>query len=106
MTFYSHVNLEPRIGKRGTTELVTPTPFRKERAEEILAECQKKAGCTPWSDQLDKVMTDGEYAFVKSVWDFIPNGNSSFANAFFMVMKGEVIEAHEIYHAELAKLED
>jgi hypothetical protein len=104
VTFYSHVKLVPRKAKRNNPNLFTPTPFRKERAREIFDECRKSHG--PWSDQLDKVMTDGEYAFVKSVWDVIVDGERSFATAFFRILRGGVIEEHELYHAELAKLED
>lgn len=63
-------------GERKEVLDVTPTPFNQDRAEKIYADRSTTAG------QFDHLFTDGEFAYVMSVWDAIPNGSSTFNSAF------------------------
>lgn len=69
--------------------LVTPTPFDKERAEEIVTAAKAAAKHGPYSDQMDDQMTDGELAYIAAVWDCCP-GTASWMNAFGHVRSGSV----------------
>jgi hypothetical protein len=86
-------NLKPRKvvrwerGQRIENENVMPTPFSKERAQEIRDNAGKAAKYGPWSDQLSPNMTDGEIAFVHCVWDCM-DGSSAFVNAFGLILCG------------------
>ena len=90
--------LEPRKvvywnkGQRYEFDNVIPTPFGKERADEIFEQCKADAKHGPWTDQLSNNLTHGEIAFVHCVWDCM-NGNSSFSSAFF-VIRNEMTKAY------------
>jgi hypothetical protein len=82
------IDLGPFSGKGWDAEkpwrqgamLVPATPISKERAKEIIEAAQARAHCTPWSDQLVRVMTQGEYHHVRNVWDTLP-GHTCFVDA-------------------------
>lgn len=74
-------------------QLVHPTPFGKERAQEIIDAAKAATICGPWSDKLRDVMTDGEIVYVLAVWDCC-SGSSSFMSAFYHVLQGN-IEAYQ-----------
>jgi len=57
-------------------------PMTPERAKEIIAQAKAQAGCGPWSDQLDKVMTDIEREEVRHKWQTMP-GYTCFVDALF-----------------------
>ena len=98
--------LEPRKvvrwqgGQKTEIENVMPTPFSKERAQEIRNNAGEAAKYGPWSDQLSPNMTDGEIAFVHCVWDLM-DGSSAFVNAFGLILCG----AFESYVREYEKLD-
>lgn len=85
-------------GKKKST-CVDPTPFTKERGEEIFQNAREQAKSMPWVEFLDKNMTDGEIAFVHCVWDCM-SGSSCFADAFHVIRRGEL----ESYQREYAKV--
>ena len=68
--------------------VVTPTPFSAERAREIIEIAQGMTLHGPWSDNLDDVLTDGEYAYVLRVWASIPSGASTFLSALYAIAEG------------------
>ena len=56
-----------------------------ERAKEVYAQCRKQAGCGPWSDQLDNVLTSDEDFDLRKLWRTMP-GHTCFVDALFRVM--------------------
>lgn len=72
-----------------TRTAAMPTPFDQERAETIFQLCRAAARSTPWVEQLDKQMTDGEIAYVKALWDTMP-GYTCFCDAFHRIRLGRV----------------
>lgn len=75
-------------GKRVST-CVDPTPFQKERGEEIFENARTQAKNMPWVEFLDRNMTDGEIAYVHCVWDLM-SGSSCFVDAFHVIRQGAV----------------
>ena len=71
-------------GQKQVVENVPPTPFNKERAQEILDNCHPMCG------DLYRCMENGEIAYVLNIWDAIPSGNSSFVTAFNAIMRDDV----------------
>lgn len=69
--------------------VVQPVPFGSERAEEVFVAARDKPGCGPFSDRIDKYLTDGELAYVSAVWDCMP-GSSSWWDAFNAIRRGRV----------------
>lgn len=65
--------------RRTPPEKVTP-----QRAREIMTKAQGISK-GPWSDQLSRVMTKGEYRYILDIWDTMP-GNTSFMSAFYKVL--------------------
>lgn len=63
-----------------------PTPFGADRAREV----HEKAGTGfgPRSDIYPTLMTDGERAYVRAVWDMIPAGSSSWMTAWQLIRSG------------------
>ncbi len=61
----------------------------KERADEIVRQCQEKAVCGPWCDYLDKVMTLEERAEVIRHWDTM-DGSTCFVDALDEFRRGKV----------------
>lgn len=66
---------------RARSAPVTPTPFGVERAQAIWA---ARGMC----NDLSKVVTPAEDAYVKSVWDTLP-GNTTWMSAFFLILNGK-----------------
>lgn len=71
------------FGKR-ISENSYPTPFNHIRANEIFNQARNQTKHGPWSDQLDKVMSPGERAYIMAIWDTMP-GNTCFVDAFLRV---------------------
>ena len=92
------INLNPRTvvlwltgpNNRHQHDNVTPQPFGSERAEEIERQARQKATHGSWCDQIDKVITPEEKAFVMAVWDAIPSGSSTFMDAFYAIKNGQI----------------
>jgi len=68
--------------KRATPVVVSPA-----RAKGIMREAQAKASVGPWSDQIDRVISQGEHRYIKDVWMTMP-GNKSFVNALTGIASG------------------
>jgi len=64
------------------------TVLTKERAHEIVKQCQALATCGPWCDYLDKVMTLDERAQVNAKWDTMP-GHTNFVDALNTFCRGK-----------------
>jgi hypothetical protein len=65
-----------------------PAKFDQDRAKEIVAEAKAKSRYGAWSDQLSRVMTQGEHKYILTVWDGM-SGNTSFVDALMKVAKGK-----------------
>lgn len=68
---------------------VTPAIFGSDRAREIWQAA--KAVCVPGpvSDQIRRVMTPGEHAYVLSVWRSIPDDGSCYMDAFHSILNAD-----------------
>jgi hypothetical protein len=66
-----------------------PTPFDSDRAKEILAEAKVIARYGGFYEQADKVMTNGEKAYVHVVWDRM-SGSSSWFSAFTSILQNDL----------------
>lgn len=66
---------------------VPTTLVTKDRGNEIICTAQGLAKHGPWCDQLIRAMTQGEYRFLREVWDTLP-GNASFMTALYSVVNG------------------
>jgi hypothetical protein len=77
-----------RVNGERTAVEAEPTPFDRDRANAIFEECRRRAGCGPYSDQYERVMTPGEIAFVMQEWNANPNGASSFDSTFHYIRNG------------------
>ncbi len=75
-------------GKEIVIEGVCPAPFGSVRATAIEV-AQRATGCH--CADLYRVMSDGEIAYTLAVWSTIPNGQSSFADAFQAIRRGEIL---------------
>lgn len=67
--------------------LLRKAPMTKERAAEIVAECQRIT-YGPWSDQLRTVMTADEIAQVTAHWKTM-SGSASFSDAILQIRNGK-----------------
>lgn len=63
----------------------------RERALEIKQQCQLLAEGSPWSDQMDHILTPQEKQEIITYWKNLPGG-SSFLDAFFDICNGTVGE--------------
>lgn len=59
------------------------------RAKEAMEAAKKLTTCGPWCDQLGKVLTPEEDAYVKKVWESMP-GDTNYMNAFYRILHGRV----------------
>lgn len=65
-----------------------PTPFGQQRAEAIY-QAARQTSC--WAEGLQPNMTDGEIAYIMSLWDTVP-GNWSFWDVLNTIRQGKVDE--------------
>jgi hypothetical protein len=79
--------LRELAGQVAGTERAAPTKVTPQRAKEIVEQARAQAKFGPWSDQLDKVMTEGERNFVKDHWGTLP-GHKNFVDALMSVARG------------------
>jgi hypothetical protein len=63
--------------------------MNQERAQQIVKQARAHAGCGPWSDQLDKIMTSAERDEVIAHWQTMP-GHTCFVDALNRFANGRV----------------
>ena len=74
---------------QGDKRTVQPVAFGQERAEAVMAEARTLARCGPVSDQVERLLTDGEAAYVRAVWDCM-GGGSCWWSAWCEILNGRV----------------
>lgn len=95
-TFFVRWDENRNKARPGTPVYARPIPFSKQRAEEI------------WNQRglfhsIEKNMTDGEHAFVSSVWETMP-GDTCWMDAFHRIRKGIINCSHSTLHVNDACL--
>lgn len=76
-------------GERVVVKGVMPSPFSADRANAIWEEARRRTTYGPVSDQMTRVMTDNEIAYVLAVWEAVPSGASSFMSTFETIRRGQ-----------------
>ena len=89
------IDLKPRK-LYSIDELAIPTPFNRERANQIKLEATTVAqskvkilGMCGWMECLDDVMTHGERAYIIALMQTIESGSCTFVSTFLQLLNGK-----------------